>query len=60
MASRECPNCAVAIEDSSTACPICKYEFAQRQALPWKPVAIILLVVLLIPVVIQLNRMFGR
>jgi len=48
---KECPNCAVEIEDRATVCPICRYDFPARAALPWKPVAILLLVVILVPLI---------
>jgi hypothetical protein len=44
---KECPNCAVEIADGAETCPICRYEFPRRGALPWKPVAALLIVVIL-------------
>jgi hypothetical protein len=46
---KECPNCAVEIDDAARVCPICKYDFPARAVFPWKPVAVLLLVVILAP-----------
>lgn len=27
MATKECPSCAMNVDDKSTVCPICDYEF---------------------------------
>jgi len=56
IAMKECPNCAVEIRDDAVVCPICKYDFPRRAALPWKPVAALLLVVILGTVLVQLYR----
>ena len=53
---RECPNCATDIPAASTVCPICRYEFPRRPVLPWKPVALALLVVLMVSTAIALLR----
>lgn len=57
---KECPNCATDIDAGATVCPICRYDFPVRPALPWKPVAILVLIVLLVPLGIRLIRMLGR
>lgn len=57
---KECPNCAVEIEARLDVCPICGYEFPGRFASSWKPVAAVLLVVLLVPLVWQLVRYLSR
>lgn len=56
---KECPNCATDIPARSEVCPICKYEFPSRSAIPWKPVALVVLSVLLIPVLARLIRLLG-
>lgn len=55
-AQQECPNCATDIDASARVCPICKYDFPRRSPLPWKPVAALLLVAILLPLVIALAR----
>ncbi len=59
-ATRECPNCAMDVRADAPACPICKYEFQQRLKFPWKPVAVVLLVVILAGLAWQVMRMVGR
>ncbi len=54
---KECPNCATGIAEGASVCPICGYEFPGRPALPWKPVAAALLVILLIPLFWLLSRL---
>ena len=54
---KECPNCATDIADSAGICPICKYDFPKRAALPWKPVAVVLLLILLFPLIRRLLRL---
>ena len=56
---KECPNCATDIAEDATQCPICKYDFPKRPVLPWKPVAAILIIVLLVPLILVLLRL-GR
>jgi RNA polymerase subunit RPABC4/transcription elongation factor Spt4 len=29
---KECPNCAVEIDNDKTVCPICQYEFPQQKS----------------------------
>jgi len=55
---KECPNCAVEIREDATRCPICGYDFPRRAALPWKPVAALLLIVLLLPLLLKALRAF--
>jgi hypothetical protein len=57
---KECPNCAVEIRDDARVCPICKYEYGATRALPWNPVAALLLAVLLVPLILALFRALGR
>lgn len=59
-AVKECPNCATDIRADASVCPICKYEFPRRGALPWKPVAAVVLLALLVPLVYLLVRSVGR
>ena len=54
---KECPNCAVDIADDAEICPICKYDFPKKAVFPWKPVALVLLVILLFPVIRGLLRL---
>lgn len=59
LRQKECPNCATDIPENAVRCPICKYDFPKRPVLPWKPVAAILIIVLLVPLILALLRM-GR
>ncbi|MBL0032616.1 MAG: hypothetical protein IPP27_10700 [Bacteroidetes bacterium] len=44
MATKECPSCAMNVDDKSTVCPICGYEFPVRNK--WFVlIAIILLII---------------
>ena len=56
---KECPNCATDIPESATVCPICRYDFPRRPVLPWKPVAAILVIVLLVPLILAVLRHRG-
>lgn len=31
---RECPSCAVDVEDNLSVCPVCGYEFPQKKSWP--------------------------
>ena len=53
---KECPNCAVDIQESKTVCPICRYEFPRRAAIPWKPVALAVLTVVGFYILLNLVR----
>jgi hypothetical protein len=57
---KECPNCAVDVPDEASVCPICRYEFPRRGALPWKPVAVVVLIAFLLPVIWLLVRLLAR
>lgn len=47
MKKKECPACAMEIDDKSRACPICGYEFVQHS--PWvKWLALLLILVFLL------------
>ena len=48
MKTKECPSCAMEIDDASKICPICQYEFPQQSKLHvWVAVALRLLFMLL-------------
>ena len=57
---KECPNCAVEIQDRQETCPICKYEFPQKAVLPWKPVALVVAGVFLFYLILSLVRNLSR
>jgi RNA polymerase subunit RPABC4/transcription elongation factor Spt4 len=47
MNTKECPSCAMEVDEKSKVCPICKYEFTQRgNGLKWA--ALILAILFLI------------
>ncbi|MBL7914668.1 MAG: hypothetical protein JNL49_06440 [Bacteroidia bacterium] len=47
MKKKECPSCAMEVDNASTVCPICGYEFpVQSKIYTW--VAVLLLVVILL------------
>jgi len=48
------------IPEGAAICPICRYEFPGRAVLPCKPVAALLLVIILGSLVLALRRWFGR
>ncbi|WP_185974277.1 hypothetical protein [Litoribacter populi] len=49
MNTKECPGCAMPVEQKDTICPICKFEFPQRsKAYTWVAVALAVLMLLLI------------
>lgn len=56
---KECPNCAVDIPREAAVCRICGYDFPRRKPIPWKPVAAVLLVVLLLPLLRLVLRALG-
>jgi hypothetical protein len=58
--SKECPNCATDVDAKATVCPICRYEFPSRPVLPWKPVTVLVLIVVLVPLGIRLFRLLVR
>ncbi|MFZ7115914.1 MAG: zinc ribbon domain-containing protein [Bacteroidota bacterium] len=47
MATKECPSCAMNVDDKSTVCPICGYEFPVRNR-GFVFVAILLLIVVVL------------
>ncbi|MBK6987547.1 MAG: hypothetical protein IPH33_04495 [Bacteroidetes bacterium] len=47
MATKECPSCAMNVDDKSTVCPICGYEFPETNK-GFVIVAIILLIISLL------------
>lgn len=47
MKTKECPSCAMDVEAKSKTCPICNYEFPERDpAVKW--VAILLIIAILV------------
>lgn len=47
MKKKECPSCAMEVDQSEKVCPICQYEFpAQAKGTTW--VAVLFLVVILL------------
>jgi len=41
--TKECPGCAMDIDDNATACPICGYEFPERPRwIIWLAIALLL------------------
>lgn len=57
---KECPNCAVEVDEGNEKCPICGYEFPQKMShhrvFTW--VAVILIVLFIIPLLIFVFRVF--
>lgn len=47
MKTKECPSCAMEVDEASTACPICGYEFPRRSGMV-KWIAIVLVIALLL------------
>ncbi|MGE0772597.1 MAG: zinc ribbon domain-containing protein [Cyclobacteriaceae bacterium] len=46
MKKKECPSCAMEIDENAKVCPICQYEFTEHSpGMKW--VAILLIIVLL-------------
>jgi RNA polymerase subunit RPABC4/transcription elongation factor Spt4 len=44
MKKKECPSCAMEIDEKSKVCPICEYEFATQSSwLTWVAILLILL-----------------
>ncbi|MFC3881137.1 hypothetical protein ACFOSV_13170 [Algoriphagus namhaensis] len=46
LKTKECPSCAMEIDEKEKICPICKFEFPQRS--PWITWVAILLVIVFI------------
>jgi RNA polymerase subunit RPABC4/transcription elongation factor Spt4 len=47
MKKKECPSCAMEIDEDSEQCPICDYEFSEPVSRRWvKWVAIFLLLII--------------
>jgi hypothetical protein len=60
-AVKECPNCAVEIRQELQVCPVCRYEFGRRSALPAKRiVGGVVLVAFLLPAIWGLIRILTR
>jgi len=60
MATRECPSCAMEVDQNSAKCPICGYEFPQhKSSLKW--IALLMLVLFAYPLIrllLSFIRMF--
>lgn len=50
MKTKECPSCAMEIDEKAEICPICKFEFPKRA--PWIIYTAILLVIVWIIILI--------
>ena len=45
---KECPSCAMEIEEDCTKCPICNYEFPQQNKfIQWIAIILIIIFILL-------------
>jgi len=53
MKKKECPSCAMEIDDSAVVCPICSYEFKSSSSPMVKWVAIVLLVITILFMVVR-------
>lgn len=43
---KECPSCAMEIDDDSAACPICGYEFSQSGGITrWVAIGLLVVIV---------------
>lgn len=47
MKKKECPSCAMEVDEKSKACPICGYEFTQPNS-TWIWLAIALIIIFLL------------
>ncbi|MBX2969893.1 MAG: hypothetical protein KF803_11025 [Cyclobacteriaceae bacterium] len=47
MKKKECPSCAMEVDQKSKACPICGYEFTQPNP-AWIWLAIVLIIIFLL------------
>jgi RNA polymerase subunit RPABC4/transcription elongation factor Spt4 len=46
MKKKECPSCAMMIDEKSKVCPVCQYEFPSGMgALQWTAIALVILFV---------------
>ena len=46
MKKKECPSCAMMIDEKSKTCPVCQYEFPGGMgALQWTAIALVILFV---------------
>jgi len=53
MKKKECPSCAMEIDDNSKICPICNYEFPQTKP-TIRITAIILIIIMILFLVFRL------
>ncbi|MBN1543090.1 zinc ribbon domain-containing protein [candidate division KSB1 bacterium] len=56
---KECPSCAMEIDQTDEVCPICGYEFPQSRRLI-KPVTWVLVLLLLLPFIRLVLRLLIR
>lgn len=57
MTKRECPSCAMMVDEKSEECPVCRYEFPQKSK-PRSLVAILLLIIFLLVSLGAVIRLF--
>ncbi|RAV99991.1 zinc ribbon domain-containing protein [Pseudochryseolinea flava] len=50
MKKKECPSCAMQIDENASTCPICGYLFPKTSVV-WKILAIILIILMLYHVI---------
>ncbi|MEO9484143.1 MAG: hypothetical protein ABJG47_11875 [Ekhidna sp.] len=47
MSTKECPSCAMEVDNKSKVCPICQYEFAEF-SIGYRWIAIVLIITMLL------------
>ncbi len=56
---KECPSCAIEIQENADSCPICGYEFPERKSWPrW--IAVFILILIAVAVFRMLSTYFHR
>jgi RNA polymerase subunit RPABC4/transcription elongation factor Spt4 len=55
MSKKECPSCAMEIDEESRTCPICGYEFPEVKT-GYKWIAIVLLLLFLLMIIYNFIR----
>ena len=56
MPRKECPSCAVEIQQNEVVCPICGYEFPQRKSWPRWIAALVLILILIVFIRMLINN----